>query len=156
MTRKVYRTAQGKTVDLGALQLQNENVRAVGNMGVNARGDLVDGWNRPIDTKTQQVARQYNKQTTSNVSDGPVPSVAAQDRAASAALKKAKSALKKSVPTPPENFDDDFEKSSSDPKTEMQPTQGLAAAIARARQIRQELIQSPDQIAQNKPGVTRI
>ena len=45
MTRKVYRTANGKMVDLGALQLQNENVRAVGNMGVNARGDIIDSGN---------------------------------------------------------------------------------------------------------------
>ena len=64
MTKKVYRTAQGKIVDLGAIQLQNEDVRAVGNMNVNARGDLVDDMNRPISSKTQQVNRQYQKQTT--------------------------------------------------------------------------------------------
>lgn len=63
MTRKVYRTAQGKLVDLGALLLQNENTRAVGNMSVNARGDIVDSQNKPIDTKARQVSRQYNKQT---------------------------------------------------------------------------------------------
>ena len=36
---KVYRTANGGKVDLGALILSNENTRAAGNMGVNARGD---------------------------------------------------------------------------------------------------------------------
>lgn len=64
MTQKTYRTAQGKTVDMGRLVLQNEQVRAVGNMNVNARGDLVDDMNRPISSKTQQVNRQYQKQTT--------------------------------------------------------------------------------------------
>jgi len=29
MTRKQYRTAMGKVVDMGALMLQNENTRAV-------------------------------------------------------------------------------------------------------------------------------
>lgn len=63
MTKKVYRTAQGKIVDLGALQLQNESVKAVGNMGVNARGDRVNAKNKPVDTKNNQVNRSYSKQT---------------------------------------------------------------------------------------------
>ena len=42
MTKKVYRTAQGRLVDLGALEVQNEHIRAVGNMNVNARGDKLD------------------------------------------------------------------------------------------------------------------
>jgi hypothetical protein len=62
MTSKVYKTANGKTIDLGSLALKNEHVRAVGNMKVNARGDLVDDMNNIIDSKTQQVNRQYNKQ----------------------------------------------------------------------------------------------
>ena len=62
MTNKVYRTAMGKVVDIGALMLQNENVRAVGNMGVNARGDRVDSHNRVIDSKNSQIKRHNNKQ----------------------------------------------------------------------------------------------
>lgn len=64
MTGKVYRSAQGKMVDLGTLQLQNESTRAVGNMGVNARGDRVNSENKPIDTRNQQVKRQYDKQVS--------------------------------------------------------------------------------------------
>lgn len=64
MTQKTYKTAQGKTVDMGRLVLQNEQTRAVGNMKVNARGDIVDDMNRPISSKNQQVNNQYNKQTT--------------------------------------------------------------------------------------------
>jgi len=45
MTKEVHRTANGKKVDMGSLRLRNENVRAVGNMKVNARGDLVDDKN---------------------------------------------------------------------------------------------------------------
>jgi hypothetical protein len=37
--RAVYRSARGKEVDMGKLALQNELTPAVGNMGVNARGD---------------------------------------------------------------------------------------------------------------------
>lgn len=36
---KIYRTAQGRSLDIEALRLQNELVPAIGNMRVNARGD---------------------------------------------------------------------------------------------------------------------
>jgi hypothetical protein len=49
---------------MGSLRLRNENVRAVGNMKVNARGDLVDDKNQVITTKNQQVTQNYNKQVT--------------------------------------------------------------------------------------------
>ena len=39
---KVYRTAQGRSVDFGALLLANENEPALGNMNVNARGDQIN------------------------------------------------------------------------------------------------------------------
>jgi hypothetical protein len=63
MAGKIYKTALGKTVDMGKLVLQNEKVRAVGNMKVNARGDMIDDMNRVISSKTDQVNKQYNKQT---------------------------------------------------------------------------------------------
>lgn len=62
MTKQVYRTARGKMVDMGRLMLQNENVRAVGNMNVNARGDVLDDKNQVIDKRQQQLQRNYNKQ----------------------------------------------------------------------------------------------
>lgn len=62
MTQKVYKTAQGKTVDMGRLMLQNEQIRAVGNMKVNARGDIVDDMNNVLSSKPNQVNTQYNKQ----------------------------------------------------------------------------------------------
>lgn len=74
MSRKIYRTAQGKTIDLGALQLQNETVKAVGNMGVNARGDKVNEKNNVIEGRNASMSRQYKKQINkTNVSDDVVP-----------------------------------------------------------------------------------
>ena len=58
--KRTYRTSQGKSVDLGALLLQHENTRAVGNMGVNARGDRIDNGGNVVDSKVQQTSRQYN------------------------------------------------------------------------------------------------
>jgi len=39
--RKMYRTMQGRMVDIEKLRGANENVQAVGNMKVNARGDVL-------------------------------------------------------------------------------------------------------------------
>jgi len=64
MTKEVYRSANGKTVDMGALRLQNEKVRAVGNMRVNARGDEVDDNNNVIRKKSEQIKKQYQRQTS--------------------------------------------------------------------------------------------
>ena len=69
MTNRIYKSAQGKTVDLGALALQNETVRAVGNMNVNARGDRIDEHGNPITTRSEQVNRSINR-TTTNVKPG--------------------------------------------------------------------------------------
>lgn len=63
MTREVYKSANGKIVDMGALRLKNEKVRAVGNMKVNARGDEINGNGQVIRKKTEQVNGQYQRQT---------------------------------------------------------------------------------------------
>jgi len=133
MTKKVYRTAQGRLVDLGALQLQNENVRAVGNMSVNARGDLIDGYNRPIDSRNQRVNRQYNKQT-SNVNSDPVLAQAQVNKSG----KRAKASKSVPVPPPPEDFNDDFNRKN------IKETDTLVDAINRMRQIEQDLISQQD------------
>jgi hypothetical protein len=63
MTQMVYKTAQGKMVDMGKLMLQNENVRAVGNMNVNARGDVINDQNQPVAIQNQPVQNHYRQQT---------------------------------------------------------------------------------------------
>lgn len=56
-----YRTAQGKVVDMAQLVARNERVRAVGNMNVNARGDIIDSHNRVIQDNTKRVKNSYTK-----------------------------------------------------------------------------------------------
>ncbi len=55
-----YRSAMGKMVDMDALAAKNENVRAVGNMGVNARGDKIDSYGHVIQPVTDRVAEKYS------------------------------------------------------------------------------------------------
>lgn len=114
MTKNTYRTAQGKHLDMGALILKNEGVRAVGNMHVNARGDRLDADNRSIQSRSAQVAHKYNKQ------------IAKPDKVHS--QQPTANAVKPDIPPPPEDFDDTFEKSADSPAPS-----GLAGAMARAK-----------------------
>jgi hypothetical protein len=56
----MQRSAMGKAVDMSAIVTRNENVRAVGNMGVNARGDIIDSHGRIIQDSTKRVKETYN------------------------------------------------------------------------------------------------
>ena len=161
MTQKVYRTARGKTVDVGAIRLQNEQVRAVGNMGVNARGDRIDSQGNVIDPRNQQLQRRINRQTNVSTSSGPAQSSA---RAVAAAH-----VLEEDV------FEDELGPMDTAPDVIQQPPVevapvvavtetpteapaaggGLAAAIARAKTVKQELEKTPKQIAQEQ-GVKKL
>lgn len=62
----VYRSAHGKPVDMSALAAKNEKVRAVGNMNVNARGDVIDNNNNVIRDNTKRVKSNYNNAVGKN------------------------------------------------------------------------------------------
>jgi hypothetical protein len=157
MTRKVYKSAMGKPVDMGALLLQNEQIRAVGNMNVNARGDLLDSQNRVIEPRNKTSQRQYRRQSSNTV---PIPTT-----------QNSKEAKNNRVESPaPDNFDDlptddiDFDLpgatdttpvASTNDQSSDAPRGGLAAAIARTREVKQELEKTQRQ-QQQAQGVRKI
>lgn len=51
----------GRQLDMSALAAKNEKVRAVGNMNVNARGDVLDSHNQVINDGNQRINRVYQK-----------------------------------------------------------------------------------------------
>ena len=67
---KTYRTANGKHINMDALQAVNEQEIAVGNMGVNARGDLL-GPGGSIEKTKDQVMQDYYKLNTPVAQDNP-------------------------------------------------------------------------------------
>ena len=145
MTRKQYRTAMGKTVDMGALMLQNEGIRAVGNMSVNAKGDQLNSANKVIDKKTQQINRQTKKQMQSE--QIPVTtSNAALKRRPEEEMKVDPSDVFSDLPT------DEVEIADPDPVI---PPGGLAAAIAKAKTVQQTKLPTPRELAKAN-GVKKI
>jgi len=156
MTSKVFRTAQGKTVDLGTIMLQNEHVRAVGNMNVNARGDKLDHNNHVIETKPRQIQRQNSR--TTNVSADPVQTSSTKTKKAKREKAQAEAEQVVHIPTPVEE---------PTPQAVMSPPEqnivtpgkipegGLALAIARNREIKQELEKTRRQQQQGQ-GLRKI
>jgi hypothetical protein len=206
MATKVYKSAMGRVVDMGALMLENENTRAVGNMNVNARGDVLDSANRVVETKNKQVAKHYQRQVAAPANHLPTTSTQAAKKQQSQ-KKSAKEKVAKDTPAPAKpravkvvnesvldvynderlvsNYDKiqavettaedvpdiesmdelaEFEAAIPEltqapevlPEKVAIPRGGLAAAIARTQSVKQELMKTPRQLAQNKPGVNKI
>ena len=169
MAKRVYRTSQGKSIDLGALQLQNETVRAVGNMGVNARGDVVSPQNVTVETKNQKVGRQYKKQVRSNVID-EMPPVSKNKKQivepVPAKVEEIIPAVEEKVTEPETNAETITEPtveqpvepvSAPEPVTKSEPAlSGLAGAIAKAKSVKQEPMKTPRQLRQEAKGVKKI
>ena len=62
---------QGRLIDIDKLRASNETVRAVGNMGVNARGDVIGQGGRIIKSK-DDVMKEYYQAPKGKVDDTPV------------------------------------------------------------------------------------
>jgi len=63
----VYRTMQGKEVDMDKLMLQNELMPAVGNMRVNARGDELGPGGKIVRKREDIVADYYEQNPNANI-----------------------------------------------------------------------------------------
>ena len=133
MKQKTYRTAQGRVVDLGAMIAQNETVRAVGNMNVNARGDVIDNQGRVLSTRGEQVNRNLNRQTNAN--SGPVPS---SNRASPQPGRLSEAEQLELDRTQREAKRQAVARGEEIELTGDAPTQGLAAAMARAEKIKDQ------------------
>ena len=68
--KRMYRTMQGRMVDIEKLRSANESVQAVGNMNVNARGDVL-GSSGQVVTPKAEVIKKYYEQPKGKVSEGP-------------------------------------------------------------------------------------
>jgi hypothetical protein len=119
MTQKIYRTAQGKVVDLGAMMVQNESVRAVGNMKANARGDIIDNHGNVVATRGEQVNRGLNRNTRAS-------ETAKLSEAEQLEMYKKQRQAKREALARGETVE----------LTGDAPTQGLAAAMARAEKLK--------------------
>ena len=135
--RKLYRTMQGKMVDIDKLRAANESTKAVGNMNVNARGDVLGPGNTIVRSK-EEVMREYYEAPVGAVADTPAPKVTAptpipQEKVIDTKVMNPTKAV--STPTPVEVKQetklkkvDIFKPKSTPKKTESKPS-GIDAAL---------------------------
>ena len=75
---KTYRTMQGRQIDMGKLQAQNELMPAVGNLKVNARGDETGPGGKIVRTREQIMAEYYEQ----NPNATPDPTSSTKEKSA--------------------------------------------------------------------------
>ena len=69
--KRMYRTMQGRMVDIEKLRAANESVQAIGNMNVNARGDVLGAGGQVV-TPKETIIKKYYEQPKGMVSDTPI------------------------------------------------------------------------------------
>ena len=68
--KRMYRSMQGRMIDIEKLRAANESVQAVGNMNVNAKGDVLGAGGQVV-TPKEQIIKKYYEQPKGMVSDTP-------------------------------------------------------------------------------------
>ena len=59
---KTVKTANGRVIDMSAIARQHEQERAVSNVPINAKGDVIDNRGKVVKTR-EQVKKEYYKDT---------------------------------------------------------------------------------------------
>ena len=185
---KTYRTASGKNVDFGAMLLANETESALGNMNVNARGDQISSDGKITKTREEVMREYNSLHTMvptdSDIPEGtpvvpdddwqdwepPVPHESAVEEVApiiEKIVERDKEVLEQLSDTPveepttkegPRSLGHVIEEEHAVQQQEKTPAGGLAAAVARAKNVNtKDSIQQPKHVEeQNIKGVRRI
>ena len=132
--KRMYRTMQGRMVDIEKLRAANESVQAVGNMNVNARGDVLGAGGQVV-TPKEQIIKKYYEQPKGMVSDTPskgktmpAPKAEAVKTVQKMTPVAAKPAPKKTVAPQPKKVEVKPVETSK-PKTESTAKSGIDAAL---------------------------
>ena len=117
--KRMYRSMQGRMIDIEKLRAANENVQAVGNMNVNAKGDVLGAGGKVV-TPKETVIRKYYEQPKGMVSDTPVSKpMPAPRREPPKPIAKATATVAKST----------VKKTTAKPKTETKVKSGIEEAL---------------------------
>ena len=110
---------QGRMIDIEKLRAANENTQAVGNMNVNARGDVL-GKGGQIVTPKETVIKKYYEQPRGRADDKPI------SKPMPAPRKEPPKAVAKPTPVAARTAP---KKTASKPKTETKAKKGIDAAL---------------------------
>ena len=118
--KRMYRSMQGRMIDIEKLRAANEDIRAVGNMNVNARGDVL-GVKGQVATPKAEVIKKYYEAPKGRVDDTPTRARPTPPRKTPPAPQP-KAVQPKSAPQP-------RVARQAKPKTAPKPKKGIDAAL---------------------------
>lgn len=178
---KTYRTANGQNVDFGAMMLANETAPALGNMNVNARGDEIapDG---TIRKSREQIMREYNEMNTMVPKDDVIPEgtnaaqvdeddwvdwepklktpamdeVRSESEGQEAETANTDAIVETTTLPKPKTVAQQIEESTPVEEPAKTPSGGLAAAVAAAKKVEQNVQPAKGTEERETPGVRRI
>ena len=119
---RMYRTMQGRMVDIEKLRAANESVQAVGNMNVYARGDVIGAGGKVV-TPKETVIKKYYEQPKGMVSDTP------RSKPMPAPKQPPKQTVQKATPVRPKSTPKRTVAPRSKPKAESTAKKGIDAAL---------------------------
>ena len=152
---KTYRTANGQNVDFGAMVLANETAPALGNMNVNASGDEIapDG---TIVKSREQIMREYNEMNTMVPQDDVIPEGTNAAQADDDDWQDWEPAVQTQPEPKTKTVAQQIEESTPAEEPAKTPTGGLAAAVAAAKKVEQNVQPAKGTEEREAPGVRRI
>ena len=112
--KRMYRSMQGRMIDIEKLRAANEGIQAVGNMNVNARGDVIGAGGKVVTAK-ETVIKKYYEQPKGMVSDTP------RSKPMPAPKQPVKQTIQKTTPAP--------KKVTTKAKTKSAPKKGIDEAL---------------------------
>jgi hypothetical protein len=146
---RIYRTAQGKSIDIDGLRLTNEETIAVGNMKVNARGDQLGAGGQVIQSRNQTMDQHYRVHTSNPpiAADNRTEEAIQRQRLAGASVGQGRVSSRAVVPPPPpaepiptvDPAGESFDPPGQDPTPQLRGT--LADSIAKSVTVEQKNIQ---------------
>lgn len=132
---KIYRTAQGRQLDIEKLRLQNESVPAIGNMRVNARGDQLGPGGKVVKSREQMLDDHYKTNVAKRTSNPAADEIPTKGGKAQKVETFAPGKIEPDpVVTAPTVMEDDFEDPPM-PSSEQALKGGLARAMAKSREL---------------------
>jgi len=145
--KRTYTTAQGKSISIDSVRLANENVIAVGNMKVNAKGEQLGPGGVPETSRQQAVNDYYNLHTP--VVGGRAPAQKQRPQVEADPLPPS------ADPLIDEQDEIEIDKT-ADTTTEAPKMRGsLADSVAKTATVTQELLKTPKQKLKDN-GPSRI
>jgi hypothetical protein len=146
---RVYKSAKGKLVDMDKVKLSNENVPAIGNMRVNARGDIISDGGQVTVPRNEIMDRIYTVESASAPysPNDPAAFTGTQQMIENSKAKKLHDLANNLVTATSQ------EPIVEDTPTDAAPTRGsLAASVAKKQTVNQQAMPNP----KKANGPTRI